>query len=1036
MSNTTTSENLQYLQQSARFPKNTVTPVTAPTLQVSSEEWNRAVLALAKLHAETWGGTVSEYVSVKSNADQTLTGFRIYSDTNQASGNILSGSSLILYAFRLEGGEKFKMTGMKNDPSNPSACWAVYSEYMTLSTDSETSSALAAAYISGSSDTDSTPGRSGQSAEIQLPAGARMIVISVPSEGDTSTIEKYAESQYAGVVPSINTNTQNISALQSTASDHNTRINQNASDIDNLNAVVNGGESEQYESIKSSGTIYAHWRVYGDGAGGGGYIIAGDESCSIIALAVTGGDKIRLTGLKNSTNNPSLCWAVYSEYITPATDAATMAAMSAAMIAYDSVSTEGRSNVSASFTLPNNAAMLIVSVPASGDASTVEKMVSSSSDGLVNQVHTLETNVKSLQNGTSDLPTIRTNVSSLQSSDAKQSQSIDLLQNCVATDAKALLSATRNTYGLINGGRITNDGIIAHGNDGNTTYIIALSAFNQRVFSASGLANNATNASLCWAVYNIPEADVDWTALDGQPYMLDWSNYLMSAYSDTSSEVGRSGVSFEMLDLSGTGATFLVLSCLTASASDCVIRNYDTTQIATASVNAAKAADLVVLKNVMGRPSAWNARTSAATDNLTATMTLNENYANVVIAATAATSGQHGMWLGFEAHNVVAGHKYIMMLRYRAISGIWGASYYNNTIDWSGDGYVRNILTDESDFNVWKFDIGSQYFNAPSSGNLWIDFVVYTSETTEGAATVAEFDILPMLIDVTGTDLTCDALAMLIDKSGVFYESLMVSNYAINPLMSVDKEVMVTLGDSTTGMMCWQPQLARMKGWHWDQRQIGGLTFNGVGFPYTAMGIGGTCVEPLIYGDGTSDTGCSQYIRARYIKYYEPTIIFVMCSYNGAHAGDHWGGNEAMPVQPADYGLAALIASGMNYATGTYEGTYFGEEIDLVSNPSQEVPSFAASYFGMIWRIINDNPAARVVLITMMSDFMGAEYEVFTLKNEVIKHAAEVFHLPLVDAEHAGLNKVNRLTTRYDGGGVHFNVAGGTLLAKHIAANC
>lgn len=295
--------------------------------------------------------------------------------------------------------------------------------------------------------------------------------------------------------------------------------------------------------------------------------------------------------------------------------------------------------------------------------------------------------------------------------------------------------------------------------------------------------------------------------------------------------------------------------------------------------------------------------------------------------------------------------------------------------------------------------------------------------------------MLPMLIDVTDTGLTCDHLTALLDKTGPFFDSLVVANYAVNPLRSITEEVMVALGDSTTGMALWQAELARIKGWYWDARSNEGMEFDGVGAPYTAMGIGGTCVEPLIYGDGTSDPGCSQYIRARYVKYYNPTIIFVMCSYNGAHAGDHWGGNSAMPIQPADYGLADLKASGMNYATGTYNGTYFGEEIDLLSNPSQVVPSYAASYFGMVWRLINDNPTARVVLITMMTDFMGEEYEVFAGKNRVIEHAAEVFHLPLVDADRAGLNKVNKLTTRYDGGGVHFNSAGGVLLAKCIAAH-
>jgi len=808
----------------------------------------------------------------------------------------------------------------------------------------------------------------------------------------------------------------------------------NALGIDRLDAQINGGDYDSWSSIKSSGTLYEMWRIYGDEGADGGNIVAGDSSASIIAFHVSAHQRIRLGGLKNSDNNPSVCWAIYNEYITPATDSTTSAALEAALISRDESATPGRSDVSANLTMPVGAAMLLISIPGSNDASTVERRDTSSESGLVEKVDTNTANIQSIGERIAGIPTMQTNITNLQSKSDTQAQRLDLLQDCVAVKVKSLITTDRNAYGMVSNGRISNDGKILRGLDGNTTYIIALSAFKSKRFSAVGLANNTNNPSRCWAVYNIPESSVNWSTLTNPPYMLDWSSYLMSAYSDTETAEGRSGLSIGDLNLDGTGATFLVLSCLTASASDCTPVNYDPNQISDLKESAAKAAELVTLKNVLGKPSAWNARTSATTSTLTATMTLQNDYANVKVVTSAAMSGQHGLWLGFEAHNVVEGHKYQMLLRYRGKSGGWGAAFYNSSLTWSGDGYVRNNLTDESDYNKWKFDRGGQFFTAPSSGDLWIDFIVYVTKTTSGAATVAEFDMLPMLIDVTDTNLTCDSLVALIEKSGLFFESMVVSNYGINSLYGPTSETLVTIGDSTTGMMCWQPQLARIKGWNWDQRQIEGRTFNGVGAPYTAMGIGGTCVEPVIYGDGTSATGCSQYIRARYVKYYEPTVIIVMCSYNGAHAGTHWGGDPAKPVQPDDYGLAALKATGMNYTTGTYNGTYTGEEVDLVSDPSQSAPSYAASYFGMIYRLITDNPTARIVLVTMMTDFETTNTSYLELKNEVIRHASEVFHLPLVEADRAGLNRVNLLTTRYDQGGVHFNENGGLLLAKHIAS--
>lgn len=838
---------------------------------------------------------------------------------------------------------------------------------------------------------------------------------------DVPTMENDAE-EWNKVVEAIDATNDNVETL--------------SDNLDKLDADINGGSYERYENIKASGTLHDMWRIYGDEGASGGNILSGDQTASIIVFQVAAHQKIRLGGLKNSDNNPSICWAIYNEYITPATDASTSAALEAALIDRDESAEPGRSGVSATLTMPTGAAMLIVSVPGTNDASTIERRTTSSGAGLAETVETHTLDIQLIGAQIADLPTMRTNVTNLQNTSSDHTQRIGLLQDCVAVKVKSLITTVRNEYGMVNGGRITSDGKITRGADGNTTYIIALAAFRSKRFSAFGLANNTNNPSKCWAVYNIPPASVDWSALTNLPYELDWSEYLMPAYSDTSTTEGRSGLSIGDMNLEGTGATFLVLSCLTASANNCSPYNYDPDQITELKESADKSAALVMIKNVLGAPSAWNARTSATSDTLTATMTLQSNYANVKVTTSAAMSGRHGLWLGFEAHNVIAGHKYIMLLRYKGKSGEWGASYYNSSLTWSGDGYVRNRLTEASDYNRWKFDNGSQWFTAPSDGDLWIDFIVYVNETTSGAATIAEFDMLPMLIDVTGTNLTCDALAALIEKTGVFFESMVMSNFGINSLYGPASETLVTLGDSTTGMMCWQPQLARIKGWNWDQRQIDGRTFNGVGAPYTAMGIGGTCVEPVLYGDGTSTTGCSQYIRARYVKYYEPTVIIVMCSYNGAHNGAHWGGDSAKPVQPDDYGLAALKASGMNYTTGTYNGTYTGEEIDLVSNPSQSAPSFAASYFGMVHRLITDNPIARIVLVTLMTDFETTNTSYLELKNEVIRHAADVFHLPLVDANHSGLNRVNILTTRYDQGGVHFNENGGLLLAKHIAANC
>lgn len=1007
--------NAAKIKQEVEDVRNTAERVGGEMLDFV-ESANVDILEAQRLKAFVEGGRIWHFASVKGDASQVMENCRIYSNGVQGeSGYILGGSTATtLLAFAVSAGERFSLSGLRNDPVNDSICWAVYSSYITLSSDTATQNALKAAFVKTSSEAEYLPAREDVCQMLTIPSGGAMLVVSIPynTEDDLSDVRKYMEAVYRGLTRSVE---------------------DNANEIADINETIEGGESQTYISIKSSGVIYESWRIYGDENATSGNILAGDDTASIIAFHVAGGQEIRLGGLKNSDNNPSLCWAIYSEYITPATDASTSARLTAALLERDP-SAEPRTDVSATLTMPTGAQMLIVSIPSTGDASTIERLDASQDVGLRRKINNNAANIENLASRIAVLPTMHTSLNTLQKTQQAQGQRVELLQECVAVKVKSLITTARNEYGMINGGRITSDGKIVRGDDGNTTYIIALSAFNSKRFSAGGLASNANNPSRCWAVYNIPASSVDWATLTNPPYMLDWSQYLMTTYSDPDTSEGRTNKNVEDLNLNGTGATFLVFSCLTDSATACDPFNFDTGQITELKANASKAATLITLRNVLGRPTAWNARTTATTGTITATMTINDAYANVKIVTSAASSGRHGLWLGFEAHNVIAGHKYQMLLRYRGKSGVWGASYYNSALTWSGDGYVRNNLTDASDYNKWQFDKGGQFFTAPSSGDLWIDFIVYVHEATSGAATMAEFDMLPLLIDVTDTDFTCDSLAALMEDAGVFYDTLVLSNYATKSLYGATTETLVTLGDSTTGIMCWQPQLARIKGWNWDERQIEGRTFNGVGAPRTAMGIGGTCVEPVIYGDGTSDTGCSQYIRAQYVKYYEPTTIIVMSSYNGAHAGTHWGGDTAKPVQPADYGLAELIASGMNTETGTYNGTYTGGEIDLVSNPSQSAPSFAASYFGMVYRLVVDNPAARIILVTLMNDFEPSNSAYLDLKNAVIEKAGEVFHLQVIDANKCGINRTNRLTTRYDGGGVHFNIAGGTLLAKYIAS--
>ena len=160
MKKTTIEESVAFLQNGSRYPKEQVTPLAVPKVQVSNTEWNHMVNGIAKIHAETFGGTVSEYKSVKDDADQTVEYRRIYgSGMAENSGNIVDGSlSTKVLAFRVSGGDQFLLSGLMNDPSNPSLCWAVYSSYITLGTDSTTEAAMKAAFMFAASDPSNAEG--------------------------------------------------------------------------------------------------------------------------------------------------------------------------------------------------------------------------------------------------------------------------------------------------------------------------------------------------------------------------------------------------------------------------------------------------------------------------------------------------------------------------------------------------------------------------------------------------------------------------------------------------------------------------------------------------------------------------------------------------------------------------------------------------------------------------------------------------------------------------------------------------------------
>lgn len=446
----------------------------------------------------------------------------------------------------------------------------------------------------------------------------------------------------------------------------------------------------------------------------------------------------------------------------------------------------------------------------------------------------------------------------------------------------------------------------------------------------------------------------------------------------------------------------------------------DLTVKETSKIEANKVREIV--KNIFGycnRQFTHNPETPIRQD-----ITYKDEYYNIKLSRVAETSGI-GVWNAFQNVPIIKGHKYVIITKYRINSnnirnlGGFARLAYHFTAS-KFDTNVRLRTDDSSDYGYWKYSMseGMEFTALTDGGTMDVVFTLNYKESFTEETLDFDIDIIPIVLDVTYTNLRDGAFIEYFEKFGVVYDSLIVSKASIISLNSNKSINMVTLGDSTTGMMMWQDKLARLKGWNWNMKSNDGYEVDGK--VRAAMGVGSTWVEPIITNTTGGYQGQSQYMRAKDAKYYKPDILFVMSSYNGASSGTHWAGNNSYPIQPEDCGIN--------------DEPYKGEEVDLTKNPSAVVPSFGASYYGMIEQLVTDLPNTQIVLLNLTSDFAGANKNSLEKKNAVIKKAAEKYNLLMLNVDkEAGFNEFNKSVLRYDGG-VHFNEAGGMRLAMYIAS--
>jgi len=256
----------------------------------------------------------------------------------------------------------------------------------------------------------------------------------------------------------------------------------------------------------------------------------------------------------------------------------------------------------------------------------------------------------------------------------------------------------------------------------------------------------------------------------------------------------------------------------------------------------------------------------------------------------------------------------------------------------------------------------------------------------------------------------------LVRALGYFEDEVTIPKFVDTALVTqnINKGLeMQSLGDSTSVMVMWQERLSQMKGWHFNRT----MAINGLNGGYPTA-LGGSWCEPIISNfGGTGNAGQNHYTRSTSIASYNINVLFVLSSYNGQHPGKAW--QSGGQLVKADHGIN--------------DAAYLGAEVNLITNPTADFPSFAASYYGMLEKLMTSNPNTRIVLLTMYL-FNASESDLnnIRLKNAVIRKASDKYSLQLIDLEKiSGINSFTANTLSFDGG-VHINQQGGDRLAQVI----
>lgn len=334
------------------------------------------------------------------------------------------------------------------------------------------------------------------------------------------------------------------------------------------------------------------------------------------------------------------------------------------------------------------------------------------------------------------------------------------------------------------------------------------------------------------------------------------------------------------------------------------------------------------------------------------------------------------------------------------------ASFFDNVR--AGQTYeeVRKITGDATGARSTEGSLFLEFWSAATSpAGVQLDITIHDIRL------LANYDQDPVFLNKERKEIE-----QLVRAVGYFESEIVIPKFVDTALQqqNINKGLeMQSLGDSTSVMVMWQERLAQMKGWHFNRT----MAISGLNGKYP-LALGGSWCEPIISNFGAvGASGQNHYTRSSSIADYGIDVLFVLSSFNGQHIGKAWqtGGQ----LVKSDHGIN--------------DEPYHGGEVNLITTPTADFPSFGASYYGMLEKIMTANPNTRIVLLTLyLFNVTGNDLANILAKNAVIRKAAEKYNLQLIDLEKiSGINSFTASTLCFEGG-VHINQKGGDRLAQVI----